>query len=56
VKVWYDPKTLKLLKRYYQIRERDGGPVRSTLVETYDDFALDVDIPDEKFKLPEEKK
>jgi hypothetical protein len=24
--------------------------------ETYEEFTLDTDIPDEKFKLPEEKK
>ena len=32
------------------------SPNQGTILETYDEFGWDADIPDEKFKLPEEKK
>jgi outer membrane lipoprotein-sorting protein len=53
VQLWYDPKDLRLLKRVLKVKA--GGP-GSTFTETYDSFTLNSDIPDEKFKLPEDKK
>lgn len=52
IKVWYDPKTFVLQKRTIRDEDRDSG----TVTETFDEFTLNADIPDEKFKLPEEKK
>jgi len=49
----YDPVTWKLLSRKTKI-QFEGG--ETTIRETYTDFILNADIPDEKFKLPEEKK
>ncbi len=51
IKVWYDRKSLKLLKRAVTSNDRS---IPNT--EEYRDLAIDVKIPDEKFKLPEEKK
>jgi hypothetical protein len=53
VKVWYDPKIVKLVKRTLD-GEMLGKKWSST--ESYEDFSIDADITDEKFKLPEEKK
>lgn len=50
--LWYNPKTHIILKRTLE-RSGSKGPIRST--ETYEEFALDVEIPDEKFKLPDPK-
>jgi hypothetical protein len=50
----YDPKTLKLLGRKMTVKRR--GMDEGVFTDTYDEFALNADIPDEKFKLPEEKK
>jgi|SRR5579862_536817 len=52
IRLWYDPKTWKPIKRTTTLLP----PGHSTLIETYDEFTIDADIPDEKFKLPEEKK
>jgi len=52
VKVWYDPKTFKLLKRTLGVREHLESPVGATLVETYEEFTLNVDVPDGTFTLP----
>ncbi|MBI3854164.1 MAG: hypothetical protein HY293_00575 [Planctomycetes bacterium] len=53
VKLWYDPKTWKILKRTFDVTL---GPDKGThLTETYEEMALEVDIPDEKFRLPAEK-
>jgi outer membrane lipoprotein-sorting protein len=52
VKVWYDPKDFRLLKRTITSSRQEQG----AYVETYSEFVIDADIPDEKFKLPEEKK
>ncbi len=49
VRLWFDPKTYKLLKRGIVQGEHSR-------TETYEEFTLNADIPDEKFKLPEEKK
>ena len=46
--IWYDPKTFNILKRTLK-----SG--REVLIETFQDWAFNSDIPDEKFKLPAEK-
>jgi tetratricopeptide (TPR) repeat protein len=51
-KIWYDPKTLTLLKRTMQFPGADGG----ISIEKYSEFALDAALPDERFTIPEEKK
>lgn len=53
VKLWYDPKDFKLLKRTLEIK---GEKTVGSFTETYDEFVLNTDIPDEKFAIPEEKK
>ena len=53
VKVWYDPKDLKLLKRTLEIK---GVNTVGSFTETYDEFVLNADIPDEKFVSPKEKR
>jgi hypothetical protein len=52
-KLWYDPKTFGITKR--TIDAVHGG-TRRFVTETFEEFTLNADIPDEKFKLPEEKK
>jgi outer membrane lipoprotein-sorting protein len=52
IKVWYDPKSFLLQKRTIRDEDRDSG----TITETFEEIVLNADIPDEKFKLPEEKK
>jgi len=49
--LWYDPLTYKPLKSVLSAVENGA-----TMTEVYEDFILNADIPDEKFKLPEEKK
>ena len=51
IKTWYDPVTFRLLKRAVEPSDR-----RLSTTEVYENFALNADIPDEKFKVPEEKK
>jgi outer membrane lipoprotein-sorting protein len=51
VQLWYDPKTYRLIKRKLTNSGRN-----TTITETFKEFTLNADIPDEKFKLPEEKK
>jgi outer membrane lipoprotein-sorting protein len=46
----YDPVTLKVLGRTLTMTGR--GADATVFTETYEDFALNADIPDEKFKLP----
>jgi outer membrane lipoprotein-sorting protein len=53
-KLWYDPISYAILKRTFV--SGDGKADGNVITETYEEFILDVDIPDEKFKLPEEKK
>lgn len=50
VRLWYEPKSLKLLKRTLAVKSRAS---QTDVVETYDDYVLGADIPDEKFKLGE---
>jgi outer membrane lipoprotein-sorting protein len=52
IRVWYDPKTFLPQKRSIRREDQDAG----TITETFEEFVLNADIPDEKFKLPEEKK
>jgi outer membrane lipoprotein-sorting protein len=49
----YDPKTLRLLGRKTTIKR--NGVDAGVFTDTYDEFILNADIPDEKFKLPAEK-
>ena len=49
----YDATTFIPIRRI-EVSRFDG--YQSTTNETYTDFTLNADIPDEKFKLPEEKK
>jgi outer membrane lipoprotein-sorting protein len=57
IRLWYDPKSLAIRKRTVTGKLGSAGNLpETTLTEIYDDFTLNADIPDEKFKLPEEKK
>lgn len=53
-KMWIDPKISKPLKRTVVWKGDDGKPV--TLTELYEEYALNGEIPDEKFTLPGEKR
>lgn len=53
VKLWYDPKTFKPVKRTLT---NVKGDVEVNWMETYENVTYDEPIPDEKFKLPEVKK
>ena len=53
VKLWYDPRTFKPVKRTLT---NVKGDVEVKWAETYENVTYDEPIPDEKFKLPEEKK
>ena len=71
-KLWYDPKTYRLLKRTviikgeegtlkFKVKDGEGIPnfegeeLTLSYTETYEEFTLNADISDEKFKLPAEK-
>jgi hypothetical protein len=54
VKLTYDRSTFLPLSR--TVASITGDGIRTTCSETYLEIKLDPDIPDEKFKLPEEKK
>ena len=51
ITTWYDPATFRPLRR-----KVEGIDKRFSLTEVYENLTLNADIPDEKFKLPEEKK
>lgn len=51
-KVWYDPKTFMLSKLTASVNISKSI---SVVTETYEEFTLNADIPDERFKLPEKK-
>jgi outer membrane lipoprotein-sorting protein len=53
VSLTYDPKTYRLLKRTTAVA---GGAKVVSVVERYEEFILNADIPDDQFKLPETKK
>jgi outer membrane lipoprotein-sorting protein len=55
VRLWYDPITFRIQKRTVLAKSK-GKPDQGSISETYEDFTLNAEIPDEKFKLPEEKK
>ena len=52
VKIWYDPKTLAIRQRTVVLRK--DGQINATVTETYEEFTLNGDIPDEQFKMPAE--
>lgn len=49
-KLWYEPKTAKLIKRTWE-GELLGEHWKCT--ETYEEFALEPDLPDDKFRFPD---
>jgi outer membrane lipoprotein-sorting protein len=51
VTTWYDPATFKPLRRKVEVTDK-----RFNVTEVYENLTLNADIPDEKFKLPEDKK
>jgi hypothetical protein len=53
VTLWYDPKSLQVLKRSMASVRDDGTPL--TMIETYDEFTLDADVDDGEFRIPAEK-
>ncbi len=53
VRLWYDPKTLVLVKRTVSAKT-EMGEVR--IAETYGEFVLDGEIPDATFRLSEDGK
>ena len=52
VKLWYDPTTFRLFKRTIEM----GNDPKVLMTETFRDFTLDADLPDESFKITDEKK
>lgn len=52
IKVWYIARTSKILKRVFKLT---GEPDERTVTETYEEFYLNTDIPDEKFKVRDGK-
>jgi outer membrane lipoprotein-sorting protein len=57
--LWYDPVTYKPVKRTMSFDDGIGNKKKPssivTLTETYAEFTLNTDIPEDKFKLPPEK-
>jgi outer membrane lipoprotein-sorting protein len=54
VTLTYDHQTFRLLKRTTKVMKRNRLEV--SVVEKYDEFTLDAEIPDERFAFPEGKK
>jgi len=54
MKIWYDPVTFRPIKRKREM-EQPLGAGMTTVTETYDEWSIDGNIPEEKFKLPEKK-
>ncbi len=52
VKLWYDPKTYRPVKRELNYRDESR---RLTIVDSFSEFVLNADIADEKFKVPADK-
>ncbi len=50
--LWYDPATFRLAKSAVTART---GTVEHSAAETYEEYVLGGEIPDEEFKRPEEK-
>jgi hypothetical protein len=55
VTVWYESDSYRLIRRTMDVKFKETS-FESSATVTYTDFTLNADIPDEKFKLPEEKK
>jgi outer membrane lipoprotein-sorting protein len=51
IKLWYDPDTMRLVKRTITLRK----PSESVFTERYRDWALDGDLENEEFTLPSVK-
>ncbi len=51
IRLWYEPSSYRIFKRSLTNKGMNG-----TIDENYSEFSINADIPDEKFKLPEEKK
>ena len=45
IKLWYDSKTLALVKRSISIKDQ-----KAAITENYEEFTVNRDIPDESFK------
>lgn len=56
MRLWYTPKTHLPARRIWELPFPVPGNLVIRCTEVYDEFTLNADIPDEKFKLPEEKK
>ena len=52
--LWYNPDSLTPIKRVWTFR-CDEEDVHVEMTETYQEFTLNADIPDEKFKMPEKE-
>ncbi len=55
IKVWYDQKTFRLSKRSREM-DQPLGEGRTTVTESFDEWSVDSDIPDDKVQIPPEKK
>ena len=55
VTLWYESDSYTLLRKTVDIKFK-GTSKSSSATTTYIEFTLNADIPDEKFKLPEDKK
>lgn len=53
IKLWYDPATYTLARRVHTLKT--GTLAETVLDETYEVYTLNADLPDQKFKLPDEK-
>lgn len=54
VRLTYDAATGVPVKRVLTTADEDGRPAE--FVETFEEFSINADIPEEKFRLPEERK
>jgi len=50
VKLWYDPNGYKLLRRTLQFENAEDN-VKVEVSETYEEYALDIEIPDDRFHI-----
>jgi outer membrane lipoprotein-sorting protein len=51
VRLWYDPKTYAVRKRTLFVASR-----KTTITDVFDEYVLNPDLPDDRFKLPQERK
>jgi hypothetical protein len=54
VRLTYDAATCAPVRRVLTTFDEDLRPAE--FVETFEEFAINADIPEEKYRLPEEKK